>query len=673
MTRWAHWTAAAALVVTPTHGGDLKSGINPSFFDTTVRPQDDFYRYVNGGWLKTAEIPPDRPADGAFYKLRDEAEENLRRIIEETVQADHPEGSEPRKIADLYRSFMDEERVERLGLEPVRGELAAIDAITDSSELPRAFGELARRGVGGPFALFVMPDAKQSDTMIVYLNQAGLGLPDEAFYREPKYAPIRDEYVKHIARSFEIAGLPDPQGSAQRIMALETRLAASHLDRVRNRDRDRTYNKMSVDQLQDLTPGFDWAAYGAALQAPTDLIHDVIVRQPDYLVAMAKAVVELPLEDWKLKLKWGVLRSAAPYLNQAMSDENFRFYSQVLNGVPEQRPRWKRGVALVEAALGEALGKLYVERHFPPEAKARMQELVHNLVEAYRQSITDLDWMSQETKSKALAKLDKFTPKIGYPDKWRDYSGLEIKADDLVGNVRRSDAFDLDYNLSKLGKPVDRDEWHMTPQTVNAYYNATLNEIVFPAAILQPPFFDLQADDAVNYGGIGAVIGHEIGHGFDDQGSKSDGDGNLVNWWTESDRKEFEKRTAMLIEQYNQFEPAQLPGEKVNGALTVGENIGDLGGLTIAYKAYLRSLNGQEPPVLDGLTGPQRFFVGFAQIWRAKFRDAALRQRLATDPHSPAEFRCNGPLSNFDAFYEAFGVQEGDKLYLPPEKRVRIW
>jgi putative endopeptidase len=660
-------------MVGPAFAGDLKSGIDKSNFDTSVRPQDDFYRHVNGGWLKAAEIPADRPADGAFYKLRDEAEENLKAIIEETAKAENPAGSEARKIADLYNSFLDEERAERLGVEPVREELAAVEAIADKADLPRAFGALARRGVGGPFATFVMQDAKKSDTMIVYVNQAGLGLPDESYYRDEKYAKIREEYVKHIEKTFEIAGLPDPEGSARRIMALETRLAASHLDRVKNRDRDLTYHKKTVGELQEMTPSFDWAAYGDALKAPGHLIDEVVVRQPDYLVAMARAVDEVPLDDWKLKLKWGVLRSAAPYLNAAMADENFRFYSQVLNGVPEQRPRWKRGVSLVEGALGEALGKLYVERHFPPEAKARMQELVRNLVEAYRESITNLDWMSEETKSKALAKLDKFTPKIGYPDKWRDYSGLEIKADDLLGNVRRSDAFDLDYNLSKLGKPVDRDEWRMTPQTVNAYYNSTMNEIVFPAAILQPPFFDLNADDAVNYGGIGAVIGHEIGHGFDDQGSKSDGDGNLVNWWTESDRKEFEKRTGMLIAQYSAFEPEQLPGEKVNGALTVGENIGDLGGLTIAYKAYRRSLDGKEAPVIDGLTGPQRFFVGYAQIWRAKFRDAALRQRLATDPHSPGEFRCNGPLSNFEEFYRTFDVKEGDKLYLPPEKRVSIW
>jgi putative endopeptidase len=661
----------AAHALTPPN--DPKSGIDHSTFDTSVRPQDDFFRHVNGAWLKTAEIPSDRPADGAFYKLRDEAEANLRAIIEGTKKSENPEGSEPAKIADLYNSFMNEERAEELGLEPIKDELASIDAIADKPALIKTLGSLARKGVGGAFGAFVAQDAKQSDRMIVYLNQSGLGLPDEAYYRDPKFAKIREAYVGHIAKTLELAGIPDSAGSAQKIMALETKLAASHLDRVKNRDRDLTYNKKTRAELEALTPGFDWTAYLEQVQAPASALDEAIVRQPDYLAAMAQALDEIPLDDWKLKLKWNLLRSSAPYLNKALVDENFKFYSQTLSGTPEQRPRWKRGVDAVEGALGEAVGKLYVEKHFPPEAKARMQELVKNLVEAYRESIQSLDWMSEETKSKALAKLDKFTPKIGYPDKWRDYSGLEIKPDDLVGSIQRSSAFDLDYNINKLGKPVDRAEWRMTPQTVNAYYNSTMNEIVFPAAILQPPFFDMNADDAVNYGGIGAVIGHEIGHGFDDQGSKSDGDGNLVNWWTDADRSEFEKRTGKLIEQYSAFEPAQLPGEKVNGALTIGENIGDLGGVTIAHKAYLRSLDGQPAPVLDGLTGPQRFFTGYAQIWRVKFRDAALRQRLATDPHSPGEFRCNGVLRNLPAFVEAFEVGEGDKMYLPPDQRVSIW
>jgi putative endopeptidase len=648
-----------------------KSGIDKSTFDKTVRPQDDFFRYVNGGWIKSTEIPSDRPATGAFFLLRDEAEANLRAIIEATAKAENPAGSEAKKIADLYNSFMDEERAEKLGLDPLKEQLAAINAIADKPQLVRALAAQARHGVSGAFGAFVTQDAKKSDTTIVYINQGGLGLPDESYYREANYAKIRDAYLAHVQKTLEIAGIEKADDAAKRILALETRLAAHHYDRVKNRDSDLTYHKKSRAELAELTPGLDWAAYLDGVRAPQ--VSEVIVRQPEYLAGLAKAFDELPLDDWKLKLKWNLLRSSAPYLSKAIADENFKFYSQTLNGVPEQRPRWKRGVALVEEAMGEALGKIYVEKHFPPEAKARMRQLVQNLVEAYRESIQSLDWMSDETRTKALAKLDKFVPKIGYPDKWRDYSGLEIKADDLLGNAQRSDAFELDYNIAKLGKPVDRLEWGMTPQTVNAYYNPTLNEIVFPAAILQPPFFDMNADDAVNYGGIGAVIGHEIGHGFDDQGSKFDGQGNLVNWWTEDDRKEFEKRTSRLIAQYSGFEPEQLPGEKVNGALTIGENIGDLGGLTIGYKAYLRSLNGKQPPVIDGLTGPERFFVGYAQIWRSKFRDAALRQRLATDPHSPGEFRCNGAVRNFPAFYETFGLKEGDKLFLPAEERVSIW
>ena len=649
----------------------VRSGIDKSTFDTTVRPQDDFFRHVNGGWLKKAEIPSDRPADGGFYKLRDEAEANLKALIEAAASGNAPAGSEARKIGDLYKSFLDEERAEKLGLTPIAGFWTQINAVKDTKQLATLLGEFARLGIAGPFGLYVTQDEKQADRTIVYLNQGGIGLPDEAFYRDPKYAAIREAYVAHIAKQFELAGIAQPAESAKKVMALETKLAASHLDRVSNRDRDKTYNKKTLAELAAMTPGFDWSAYLTALKVPA--ITEVVVSQPDYLPAMAKSLQEVPLDDWKLWLDWKVIRTAAPYLNKAVADENFNFYSKTLNGVPQQRPRWKRAVDLVEGGLGEALGQLYVAKHFPPEAKVRMQELVKNLTEAYRESINGLAWMSDDTRKKAIDKLNKFTPKIGYPDKWRDYAGLEIKADDLLGNVFRSNAFDRDYNLAKLGKPVDRLEWGMTPQTVNAYYNPTMNEIVFPAAILQPPFFDAQADDAANYGGIGAVIGHEIGHGFDDQGSKSDGDGNLVNWWTESDRAEFEKRTGKLIAQYGAFEPVQLPGEKVNGELTIGENIGDLGGLTIAYKAYLRSLAGKPAPVLDGLTGPQRFFVGFGQIWRVKFRDAALRQRLATDPHSPGEFRCNGPLSNFNEFYKSFDVKQGDKLYLEPENRVSIW
>jgi putative endopeptidase len=652
----------------------LKSGIIPDHVDPSIRIQDDLFRHVNGKWLKESPIPPDRPSDGAFYALRDQSEASLKTIIEELAAQKHAQGTEAQKIADLFKSFMNEARAEELGITPIADELEAVARIQNPADLLKTMGTLRARAVPAPFAGFVGQDAKDSEKMIMYFSQAGIGLPDEAYYRLPNFEPVRKAYLAHIQKMFELAGFDDPAGRARRVFDLETAIAKNHWDRVKSRDRTLSYNKLDRAALDQLTPGLDWNAYFAAIGLP-DGLSEVVVRQPSYLAAMAELLQNSPIEDWKDALRWNLLRSHAPLLNKALVDENFNFYGKTLTGQPEQRPRWKRGVAAVESALGEAVGKLYVERHFPPAAKERMKVLVNNLIEAYRQSIASLDWMSQETKSRALDKLDKFTPKIGYPDKWRDYSSLEIQPDDLVGNVQRAAAFELKRNLDKLGKPVDRTEWGMTPQTVNAYYNPSMNEIVFPAAILQPPFFDLNADDAVNYGGIGAVIGHEIGHGFDDQGSKSDGAGNLVNWWTDSDRKEFEARTRQLIDQYSAYEPAQFAGQnlKVNGALTIGENIGDLGGLSIALKAYRIAAAGQPAPVLDGLTGDQRFFIGWAQVWRVKFRDAELRQRLATDPHSPGEFRCNGVVRNIPDFYEAFGVKPGDQLFLPPEQRVKIW
>jgi putative endopeptidase len=648
-----------------------RSGIGKTGFDAKVRAQDDLFRHVNGGWIAEAKIPAEYGFFGTFMQLRDQALADLRAIIEEAAKADDPSsGSEARKIGDLYATFMDEKKVEELGLKPIQADLARIDALKDKAGFLRIVAELQRQGIGGMFGLFVTPDAKHSDREIVYLSQGGISLPDESYYRDPKFQPIRDAFVAHVERMFALAGRPEPAKAAKQVMELETRLAKSHWDRVKSRDRTLSYNKKDRADLGTLTPGFDWSTYFDAAGAKG--LSELIVRQPDYLAAMARAYHEVPLDQWKTWLAWHVIDSSAGYLNKAMVDEDFEF-ARKLTGATELPPRWKRGVMLVEGALGEAAGKLYVARHFPPEAKARMQQLVKNLIEAYHQDIQDLAWMSPETRKKALEKLAKFTPKIGYPDKWRDYTKLEIRRDDLLGNVRRADAFEFDRGLAKLGKPVDRTEWGMTPQTVNAYYNPGFNEIVFPAAILQPPFFDRDADDAVNYGAIGAVIGHEIGHGFDDQGSKFDGDGNMKNWWTEADRKEFEKRAKMLIEQYNGFSPAQLPGQHVNGALTIGENIGDLGGLTIAHKAYKISLKGTEAPVLDSWTGDQRFFLGWAQAWRSKMRDAELTRRLATDSHSPAEFRCNGVVRNLPEFYAAFGVKEGDKLWLPPDRRVRIW
>ncbi len=650
----------------------MKSGIDRAHFDTAVRPQDDLFRYVNGAWLETAEIPADRAFDGAFYHLREKAEADLRVLIEECA-AGEADGSpeEAQKVGDLYASFLDEQRADELGLAPVQADLAR--ALAADGPDPLLLGGLARKGVDGVFGMYVDTDAKQPDRYIVNLVQGGLGLPDESYYREERYAAVRASYVAHLTAMLELAGVDDAPRRADDVMALETRLAAAHWDRVKSRDESLTYNSMTIEELKAATPGFDWPRFLVGLTERDDVLDNVVVRQPSYFTAMAEAVGAVDTDVWRSWLASNVLRAYAPYLGKEIVEEHFGFYGRTLSGIPENRERWKRGVSVVEGSLGEALGRLYVTRHFPPEAKERMLVLVDNLIEAFREDIEALDWMSPETKVRALDKLAKFTPKIGYPDKWRDYSSLVIERDDLVGNVHRAHAFEIDRNVAKIGQPVDRLEWFMTPQTVNAYYNPGMNEIVFPAAMLQPPFFDVHADDAVNYGSIGAVIGHEIGHGFDDQGSKYDGDGALVDWWTPADRSEFEKRTNALIAQYDELEPEQVPGHKVNGALTVGENIGDLGGLTVAHKAYLLSLNGNGAPELDGYTGLQRLFLGWAQSWQSKGRDEEVIRRLAIDPHSPAEFRCNAVVRNLTEFYAAFDVHKGDDLWLPEDDRVRIW
>jgi putative endopeptidase len=649
-----------------------RSGVDPTGFKKSVRPEDDFFRHVNGAWIDRTDIPADQSIYGSFIALRDKSESDLRTILGQSAAlSGKVDGSDERKLGDLYASFMDENRAEELGKKPIEPDLARVDELTDKAALTRTLAAFACQGVRGLFAAFVTNDAKKSDSHIIYLNQGGISLPDESYYRLPQFQPIRDKFVVHIEKIFALAGIAEPKAAAARVMAVETELAKHHWDRVKSRDRTLTYNKLDRAGLDSLTLGFDWSSWWTEFGAKP--IDDVVVRQPDYFKAMATLLDTIPLTDWKIWLKWQVLLDAAPLLSKGYVQENFEFFDKTLTGTPEMRPRWKRGVAAVERAMGEAAGKIYVAKHFPPEAKARMKTLVGNLIAAYREDIAHLDWMSPATRERALEKLSRFNPKIGYPDKWRDYHALEIRRDDLVGNKRRSAAFETAYRLNKLGKPVDRNEWNMTPQTVNAYYNPSMNEIVFPAAILQPPFFDTHVDDAVNYGAIGAVIGHEIGHGFDDQGSKFDGNGNMVNWWSDPDRREFDKRAKMLIDQYSALEPAQLPGQKVNGALTIGENIGDLGGLAIAHKAYRRSLQGQDAPVIDGLTGDQRFFIGWAQAWRSKARDAEVARRLATDPHAPAEFRCNGVLRNMTEFYEAFGVKDGDKLWLPAAERVRIW
>ncbi|MGZ8177467.1 M13 family metallopeptidase [Williamsia sp. SKLECPSW1] len=654
---------------------DRPSGIDLRWVDDDVRAQDDLYAHVNGVWIAEHEIPSDRPIDGSFLTLRDRSEENVRDIVVECAGSEAESGTDTQRIGDLYTSFMDTDRIESLGLDPIRADLDRIAGIGSTEELAEVIGELQRRGAGGAIGFYVDTDSKNSDRYLVHLAQSGIGLPDESYYREEKHAQTRTEYRAHVERMLGLAGLDDPAGRAEGVLHLETAIASHHWDVVRRRDADLTYNLLTRDEVDATTGAFDVAAWLRGLGvADESVVAEVVVRQPSFLTGLGGLVADRPLTDWVAWLQWRLVHSAAPYLTSAVVDENFAFYGRTLSGTPEIRERWKRGVGLVEAAVGFAVGKLYVERHFPPAAKARMDELIANLVEAYRRNISDLDWMSPTTREKALTKLDKFTPKIGYPAAWRDYSGLEIRPDDLVGNVARASAFEQDREFAKIGGPVDRDEWFMTPQTVNAYYNPGMNEIVFPAAILQPPFFDPDADDAANYGGIGAVIGHEIGHGFDDQGAKYDGDGNLVDWWTDDDRSEFGKRTRSLIEQYDTFTPTGLdPSHTVNGEFTIGENIGDLGGLSISLAAYRIATEGTEPPVVDGLTGLQRVFFGWAQVWRTKTREAEAIRRLSIDPHSPPEFRCNGVVRNIDAFYEAFDVDEGDGLYLEPGQRVRIW
>ncbi len=648
------------------------SGIELANMDTSVRPQDDFFRYVNGTWLATTEIPPDRSSTGVFMDLRDTAREEVNAIIEEVAaRGDLAPGSDEQKVADLYNSFMATERLDALGLEPLAESLAEIDAVTDKNELPALFAKLGIEGAGAPFSLDIWVDAKDSSRYVTYMNQSGLGLPDRDYYfrDDERSVELREKYRAHIEKMWELAGFADPGGSAQRLLELETELASHHWTTVQNRDSEATYNKIETAALGGLAGGVDWPRYLAAAGIADQ--SDLIVRQPSYLEGFGTVFEQTSLADWKTFLRWQVLNGFAAYLSTALDQQNFDFYGRTLEGQQEQRPRWKRAVDVVNGNLGEVVGKVYVQRHFPPEAKERMSELVDNLRKAYAEAISELEWMSPETKSAALVKLEKFTPKIGYPDRWEDYSKLEIVAGDLVGNIRRANRFGFELFRERLSGPIQKWLWVMNPQTVNAGYIPTQNEIIFPAAILQPPFFNLAADDAVNYGAIGAVIGHEMGHGFDDQGSKYDGDGNLRNWWTEQDREEFTKRTATLIDQFSGFQV--FDDLKVNGELTQGENIGDLAGLTIAYRAYKISLGGKEPPVLDGFTGDQRFFLGIGQVWKFKSTDEATRNRVLTDPHSPPEFRVNGTLPNMPEFVAAFDVREGDGMWLPPEQRVKIW
>jgi len=649
------------------------SGIQLHELDPDVRAQDDLFRHVNGRWIQRTEIPADKARWGSFMILADEAEKAVREIIDEAQDAQP--GTLERAFGDLYASFMDTHRVEKLGVEPIAGQLALADNVGSIEALLTTVGRLERQGIAGFYQLFVDNDPGDPERYLVFAEQGGIALPDESYYREDQFARVREAYLAHLQRMFELAGLSDAAARAQRVFDLETAIAGAHWDNVKSRDSEKTYNLYTWTDAAALLGSADAGldTWRAGLGAPDAALDELVLRQPSFTTGLSALLTADRLTQWKDWLAWQIIHAAAPYLSGDFVEANFDFFGRTLSGTPQLRERWKRGVSLVQGAMGEAVGRAYVQRHFPPESKRRMDELVGNLIEAYRRSIQKLEWMGEDTRNRALDKLQKFTPKIGYPVKWRDYSALAIDPADLLGNIRATSLFEFDRELGKIGKPIDRDEWFMTPQTINAYYNPGFNEIVFPAAILQFPFFDPNRDAAANYGAIGAVIGHEIGHGFDDQGSKYDGDGRLTDWWTAADRRAFEKRTSSLIQQYNALAPAQVPDHHVNGALTIGENIGDLGGLAIAWQAYLIALDGQEAPVIDSRTAAERFFLSWAQAWRQKSRDEEVIRLLAIDPHAPNEFRCNQIVRNIDAFYDAFEVVESDALWLDPADRVRIW
>lgn len=649
----------------------LKSGINLEAMDTSVRPGDDFFAYVNGTWVEETEIPADKASYGAAYMLYEEAQENVKAIIETSATGDFAKGTDEQKVGDLYKSYMDMEARNANGVKPLKPLLDQIDALENHDDLAVFMASAGRRGIEMPFYVNQFEDLKDPKFYAMNVFQGGLGLPDREYYftEDEKSEDIRAKYTAHIAKMFDLAGFDGGAAAASTIMTLETRIAGKHVKKEDARNWAGNYNKVAIADLGDVMPRFNWGGY--LDEAGIADIGSVVIYMTGYLGELDEIIQATDIDTWKTYLRWATLNTMAARLTAELDDQNFDFYSKTLSGVEEQQPMWRRAVNVVNGSLGEVVGKVYVTEHFPPEAKARMLELVGNLINAYEKSIKELDWMGDETRAEALDKLSKFTPKIGYPDEWRDYSALSIEPDDLAGNLERAALAEYQRQVNRQGGPVDKNEWGMSPQTVNAYYNPAGNEIVFPAAILQPPFFDLAADEAVNYGAIGAVIGHELGHGFDDKGSTFDGDGALRNWWTDDDRAEFEKRTDKLVAQYDEFTP--LDDLNVNGEFTLGENIGDLGGISIGLLAYNMSLQGEAAPVIDGFTGEQRVFLGYAQVWRSKVRDEALRRQIATDPHSPAVYRANGAVRNVPEFYAAFDVQEGDALYLPPEERVKIW
>ena len=647
-----------------------RSGIDVADLDSSVRPQDDLYRFVANKWLANNPLPADRSRYGIFDRLADESEAQVRAVVEAAAAAKAAAGSPAQKIGDFYNSFMDTTRIATLGIAPIAGELRRIDAIRGTRDLYEYMGRAMRMGVGMPINLYVGQDSADSTQYLTAATQGGLTMPDRDYYLKPeqKYADFRAAYRNYVAALLAAAGERDAASAAKRIEALETRLANHQWTRVQNRDPVKTYNRKTLAELKTFAPMFDWQTLLAATRIPAPAVD---ISQPSYVQELAKLVRSTPLADWREYLRLQVLDSWAPYLTADFVLLHFDFHRKTLSGVPEQLPRWKRALRTMDGAVGELIGQLYVERTFTPEDKARSKLLIDNLRRAFALGIDEIDWMSDPTRAEARKKLQSFTVKIGFPDRWRDYSGLEIVAGDLVGNIRRANEFELDRQANKLGKPLDRNEWLMTPQTVNAYYYPPMNEIVFPAAILHPPFFDPSADDAVNYGAIGAVIGHEISHGFDDSGRQFDGAGNLRDWWTFDDSARFRQRAGKLIGQFAQYKV--LGDRPVNGELTLGENIGDLSGLAVAMKAYKLSLAGAPAPLLDGYTGMQRFFLGFARTWTETRRDSEALRLLTIDPHSPPEFRCNGPVSNLNDFYEAFGLKEGDRLYRPPAERVKIW
>lgn len=686
----------------------VRSGIDTSHLDTAVRPQDDLFAHVNGGWLATCDIPPDRSRYGAFDMLREASELAVRELIEQAAASieagagpavgtadqaagqatDQAEVAAARRVGGLYRSFTDTDRVAELGWSPLAPDLRRIASVATPAQLVGTMAHQQRHGTAGLVAVWVSPDAGDPDHDILYVHQSGIGLPDEEYYRAEAHAAVREAYLAYLGRVLGLAapalaeaGLHLGDDAPDRVLALETAIAAVHWDKVAARDAVRSYTRLSRAELEAATPGWDWTAWLAGMQADPEAIAQVVVRQPDMLTAVSGLLSSHPIEDWRAWLVIRLVNGFAAHLTDDVVEANFDFYGRTLSGTPQLRERWKRAVGLVEQLLGEDAGRMYVARHYPPQARARMEILVADVIEAFRQRITELGWMGEQTRARALEKLAAFTPKIGHPVRWRDYSAFEVDPHDLIGNVRRGSAVETDRQLAKIGRPVDEDEWLMTPQTVNAYYHPMRNEIVFPAAILQPPFFDVEADDAVNYGGIGAVIAHEIGHGFDDQGSRFDGTGALTDWWTAEDRAAFDALAGALIAQFDGLHSRNVPDQPVKGALTVGENIGDLCGLEMALAAYRLALGRTAAPAgadaaegvaLDGWTGVQRFFLGWSQVWRTAVREAEARRLLTVDPHSPADLRAN-TVRNVDAFHRAFGTAEGDGLWLSPEHRVRIF